>query len=297
MSVVLEIKNLTKTYGKFFAVNDLSLTIEKGNVFGILGPNGSGKTTTLGMVLDVLNPSAGSFSWFGQPQSHNARKRIGSILEHPIFYPELSGYKNLEISAMIKEVDSSRIDEVLERVDLFERKDSPFNTYSLGMKQRLALAAALLSDPEVLVLDEPTNGLDPEGIKQMRELIISIAKEGKTIIISSHILDEIQKMCSHFCILKNGKLLMQGSISEIVGSKNQFLINSENQEILKEKISLHPGFKTIEEYEGKLKVTFIEKINGSDLNKYLFDHGIFISELNEIKTNLEDEFLEIIKNY
>ncbi|MGB1040300.1 MAG: ABC transporter ATP-binding protein [Flavobacteriales bacterium] len=296
MSVVLEIKNLTKTYGKFFAVNDLSLTIEKGNVFGILGPNGSGKTTTLGMVLDVLNPSAGSFSWFGQPQSHNARKRIGSILEHPIFYPELSGYKNLEISAMIKEVDSSRIDEVLERVDLFERKDSPFNTYSLGMKQRLALAAALLSDPEVLVLDEPTNGLDPEGIKQMRELIISIAKEGKTIIISSHILDEIQKMCTHFCILKRGKLLMQGNISEIIGSKNQYSINSEDNEALRNIISQHPKFKTLEKFEGKLKISFTEFVKGSELNKFIFEKGIVLSELNELQSSLEDEFLEIVKN-
>ena len=296
MSVVLEIKNLTKRYGKFFAVNDLSLTIEKGNVFGILGPNGSGKTTTLGMVLDVLNPSAGSFSWFGQPQSHNARKRIGSILEHPIFYPELSGYKNLEISAMIKEVDSSRIDEVLERVDLFERKDSPFNTYSLGMKQRLALAAALLSDPEVLVLDEPTNGLDPEGIKQMRELIISIAKEGKTIIISSHILDEIQKMCTHFCILKRGRLLMQGNISEIIGSKNQYSINSEDNETLKNIISQHPKFKSLEKFEDKLKISFTEFVKGSELNKFIFEKGIVLSELNELKSSLEDEFLEIVKN-
>lgn len=296
MSVVLEIKNLTKRYGKFFAVNDLSLTIEKGNVFGILGPNGSGKTTTLGMVLDVLNPSAGSFSWFGQPQSHNARKRIGSILEHPIFYPELSGYKNLEISAMIKEVDSSRIDEVLERVDLFERKDSPFNTYSLGMKQRLALAAALLSDPEVLVLDEPTNGLDPEGIKQMRELIISIAKEGKTIIISSHILDEIQKMCTHFCILKRGRLLMQGNISEIIGSKNQYSINSGDNETLKNIISQHPKFKSLEKFEDKLKISFTEFVKGSELNKFIFEKGIVLSELNELKSSLEDEFLEIVKN-
>ena len=219
MSVVLEINNLTKRYGNFTAVNDLSLTISNGNVFGILGPNGSGKTTTLGMILDVLNVSSGSYSWFGEEQGANHRKRIGAILEHPIFYPELSGLKNLEITALIKEVDASRIESVLKRVDLWERKDSPFNTYSLGMKQRLSLAAALLSDPEVLVLDEPTNGLDPEGIRQMRELILSIASEGKTIIISSHILDEIQKMCTHFGILRKGRLLMQGAIEDILTSK------------------------------------------------------------------------------
>ncbi|MEN8928606.1 MAG: ABC transporter ATP-binding protein [Flavobacteriales bacterium] len=296
MSTVLEIKNLTKKFGKFIAVNDLSLTIEKGTVFGILGPNGSGKTTTLGMVLDVLNPSSGSYSWYGDSQETNNRKKIGSILEHPIFYPELSGYKNLEITSLIKGVDKARIDEVLTRVDLDRRKNSAFSSYSLGMKQRLALAAALLSDPEVLVLDEPTNGLDPEGIRQMRNLIISIAKEGKTIIISSHILDEIQKMCTHFAILKHGKLLKQGAIGDILSSKNQFMISASNNEELKTKIALHPSFANLEESEDKLKITFNGKIKGSEINQFLFKHDMVLSELNELKTSLEDEFLEIVKN-
>ena len=295
MSVVLEIKNLTKNFGSFKAVNNLSLTVEKGNVFGILGPNGSGKTTTLGMVLDVLNPSEGSYSWYGDSQRTNNRKKIGSILEHPIFYPELSGYKNLEISSLIKGIDESRIEEVLTRVDLIKRKDSPFSSYSLGMKQRLALAAALLSNPEVLVLDEPTNGLDPEGIRQMRELIISIAKEGKTIIISSHILDEIQKMCSHYAILKHGKLLKQGAIEDILSSKNQFLLDSNNNEELKSKINEHPSFSSIEESEGKLKITFNDLMKGSEINQFMFTQGIVLNELTELKTSLEDEFLEIIK--
>ena len=295
MSVVLEIKNLTKNFGSFKAVNNLSLTVEKGNVFGILGPNGSGKTTTLGMVLDVLNPSEGSYSWYGDSQGTNNRKKIGSILEHPIFYPELSGYKNLEITSLIKGVDKSRIEEVLTRVDLIQRKYSPFSSYSLGMKQRLALAAALLSNPEVLVLDEPTNGLDPEGIRQMRELIISIAKEGKTIIISSHILDEIQKMCSHYAILKHGKLLKQGAIGDILSSKNQFLLDSNNNEELKSKINQHPSFSTLEDNEGKLKITFNDKVKGSDINEFMHSQGILLSELTELKTSLEDEFLEIIK--
>ena len=295
MSVVLEIKNLTKNFGSFKAVNNLSLTVEKGNVFGILGTNGSGKTTTLGMVLDVLNPSEGSYSWYGDSKRTKNRKKIGSILEHPIFYPELSGYKNLEISSLIKGIDESRIEEVLTRVDLIKRKDSPFSSYSLGMKQRLALAAALLSNPEVLVLDEPTNGLDPEGIRQMRELIISIAKEGKTIIISSHILDEIQKMCTHYAILKDGKLLKQGAIGDILSSKNQFLLDSNSNEELKSKINQHPSFSTIEESEGKLKITFNNKVKGSDINEFMHSQGILLSELTELKTSLEDEFLEIIK--
>lgn len=296
MSTVLEIKNLTKAYGSFLAVDNLSLTVNKGNVFGILGPNGSGKTTTLGMVLDVLNTTSGSYSWFGETQAKNHRKKIGAILEHPIFYPELTGYKNLEITALIKEVPLERIDMVLKRVELFERKNSAFSTYSLGMKQRLSLAAALLSDPEVLVLDEPTNGLDPEGIRQMRELILSIAAEGKTIIISSHILDEIQKMCSHFGILKNGKLLMQGAIGELLTSKNEFSLYSQDINQLKLGIENHPKLEKVEMKEGKLHATFKDTIRGSELNQFLFDKGIVVSELVEVKSSLEDEFLEIVKN-
>ncbi|MEN8786420.1 MAG: ATP-binding cassette domain-containing protein [Flavobacteriales bacterium] len=296
MSTVLEIKNLTKAYGKFLAVDNLSLTVKKGNVFGILGPNGSGKTTTLGMVLDVLNTSSGTYSWFGEEQASNYRKKIGAILEHPIFYPELTGYKNLEVTALIKEVSLERIDEVLKKVELFERKDSAFNTYSLGMKQRLSLAAALLSDPEVLVLDEPTNGLDPEGIRQMRELILSIAAEGKTIIISSHILDEIQKMCTHFGILKNGKLLMQGAIGDLLTSKNEFSLNSQDVEQLKSCLKTHPRLSKVENKEGKLFATFNYTIKGSELNQFLFEKGIVVSELVEVKSSLEDEFLEIVKN-
>lgn len=296
MSTVLEIKNLTKAYGKFLAVDNLSLTVNKGNVFGILGPNGSGKTTTLGMVLDVLNTTSGTYSWFGEEQASNYRKKIGAILEHPIFYPELTGYKNLEVTALIKEVSLERINEVLKRVELFERKDSAFNTYSLGMKQRLSLAAALLSDPEVLVLDEPTNGLDPEGIRQMRELILSIAAEGKTIIISSHILDEIQKMCTHFGILKNGKLLMQGAIGDLLTSKNEFSLNSQDVEQLKSCLKTHPRLSKVENKEGKLFATFNDTIKGSELNQFLFEKGIVVSELVEVKSSLEDEFLEIVKN-
>ena len=296
MSTVLEIKNLTKAYGKFLAVDNLSLTVKKGIVFGILGPNGSGKTTTLGMVLDVLNTTSGTYSWFGEEQASNYRKKIGAILELPIFYPELTGYKNLEVTALIKEVSLERIDEVLKRVELFERKDSAFNTYSLGMKQRLSLAAALLSNPEVLVLDEPTNGLDPEGIKQMRELILSIAAEGKTIIISSHILDEIQKMCTHFGILKNGKLLMQGAIGDLLTSKNEFSLNSQDVEQLKSCLKTHPRFSKVENKEGKLFATFNDTIKGSELNQFLFEKGIVVSELVEVKSSLEDEFLEIVKN-
>lgn len=291
--VIIQIDGLTKRYGSFTAVDNLSLTVKRGNVFGILGPNGSGKTTTLGMILGVINKTDGGYNWFGKEEDSNQRKRIGSILEHPIFYPDLSGFKNLQISAMIKKVPDDRIDIVLKRVGLWKRKDSPFRTYSLGMKQRLALASALLANPEVLVLDEPTNGLDPQGINQMRELIMSIANEGKTIIISSHILDEIQKMCTHFCILKQGKLLKQGSINEILVSKNSFTIQASSSSI-NEVLSKHPSFKELKQTPDGVHVSFKNKIAGDELNKYCFENEVVLSSLLEHKTSLEEEFLQII---
>ncbi|MBC7474435.1 MAG: ATP-binding cassette domain-containing protein, partial [Candidatus Sericytochromatia bacterium] len=197
---ILEINNLSKNYGKLKAVNSLSLTVQKGNIYGLLGPNGSGKTTTLGIVLGVINSSSGDFRWFNSDEKTKSRKKIGAILETPNFYTYLSAYKNLQIVADIKGVDYQRIDTVLKTVNLFERKKDNFAGYSLGMKQRLALASALLSDPDVLVLDEPTNGLDPQGIADIREIIQKTAREGKTIIIASHILDEIEKVCTHVAV-------------------------------------------------------------------------------------------------
>jgi ABC-type multidrug transport system, ATPase component len=198
LETVLSIRKLTKNFGKLCAVNQLDLEVQKGQVFGMLGPNGSGKTTTLGMLMGVVNPSAGDFSWFGQPATNLTRKKVGAVLEHPIFYPYLSGQKNLELNAMIKGADPNNIPKVLELVELAGRKDDKYKTYSLGMKQRLAIASALVSDPIVLILDEPTNGLDPMGIAEIREIIKRIASDGKTIILASHLLDEVQKVCSHF---------------------------------------------------------------------------------------------------
>ena len=171
METVLSIQKLTKNFGKLCAVNQLDLEVKRGQVFGMLGPNGSGKTTTLGMLMGVVNPTSGSFSWFGQPATHETRKKIGAVLEHPIFYPYLSGQKNLELNALIKGADPANIPKVLETVELTDRKDDKYRTYSLGMKQRLAIASALVSDPIILILDEPTNGLDPMGIAEIREII------------------------------------------------------------------------------------------------------------------------------
>ena len=202
METVLSTQQLTKNFGRLCAVNHLDLEVNRGEVFGMLGPNGSGKTTTLGMLMGVVNPTAGNFSWFGHPPTHHIRKKIGAVLEHPIFYPYLSGQKNLELMALIKEAPVTNIPKVLELVELSDRKGDKYKTYSLGMKQRLAIASALLNDPIVLILDEPTNGLDPMGIAEIREIIKRIASDGKTIILASHMLDEVQKVCSHFAILR-----------------------------------------------------------------------------------------------
>lgn len=296
MSQVLKIKNLTKKYGNFVAVNNLSLTINSGEIFGILGPNGSGKTTTMGMLLGVINQTSGSFAWFDKPDFENCRKEIGSILEHPIFYPDLSAYANLEISAMIKGCDKSRIDVVLKRVGLFSRKDSKFKTYSLGMKQRLALAGALLADPEILVLDEPTNGLDPQGINQMRELILSIAQEGKTIIISSHLLDEIQKMCTHVAILKKGQLIKTGSIDEILSGKKQFEVKANVEDDKFENTLSSIEFVESVKKNGDFYLAICnEGITTEELNKALFEKEIVVSHLAQHKASLEQEFLNIVQ--
>ncbi|MEM9328340.1 MAG: ATP-binding cassette domain-containing protein, partial [Bacteroidota bacterium] len=204
MTTTLEIEGLSKRFGRIQAVNQLNLTVKPGQVFGILGPNGSGKTTTLGMILDVVAPTAGAYRWFDGKDPVESRRLIGAILETPCFYSYLTAVQNLRIVAHIKKKGKDRIDQVLHQVNLYDRKDDKFKTYSLGMKQRLSIAAALIADPPVLILDEPTNGLDPEGIAEVRSLISSIASEGKTIIMASHLLDEVQKVCSHFCVLRKG---------------------------------------------------------------------------------------------
>lgn len=224
---VLSVQHLFKRYGNIRALNDVSFDVPQGSVFGILGPNGSGKTTTLGIVSNVLKPTDGTYQFFGQSPEASQRKRIGTLLETPNFYHYLSGARNLHISAAIKGRGLDDIAQVLQRVNLFERKDSAFSTYSLGMKQRLAIASALLGSPEVLIFDEPTNGLDPVGITEIRELIKSLSKEGKTIIIASHILDEIEKVCTHMLVLKKGSLVVSGKVSEIMAQGDIVQVGAE----------------------------------------------------------------------
>lgn len=295
METVLSIQKLTKNFGKLCAVNQLDLEVKRGQVFGMLGPNGSGKTTTLGMLTGVVNPTSGSFSWFGEPATHHTRKKIGAVLEHPIFYPYLSGQKNLELNAMIKGANPTNIAKVLETVELTARKDDKYRTYSLGMKQRLAIASALVSDPIILILDEPTNGLDPMGIAEIREIIKKIAADGKTIILASHLLDEVQKVCTHFAVLKRGTLMHTGPVDE-VGKGEELVEVQAYHDDLGVLLQEFMGSANIKKEDGIFQVMMKDGFHSKDLNRFLFDKGIVASHLATRKKSLEKQFLEILSD-
>ena len=292
---VLRIDGLSKNYGRIRAVDKLSLEVGRGDIFGILGPNGSGKTTTLGIVLSVINSSGGSFSWFGKTPSKEDRKSIGAILEVPIFYPYLSGERNLKIIADIKGCDYSGIPQLLEIVDLTARKKSKFRTYSLGMKQRLAIAAALIGDPDVLILDEPTNGLDPKGIAEIRELILKIASRGITIILASHLLDEVQKICTDVVVLDKGKNIFTGKVSEIINVTTVVEVKADDMEQLESKLKQNENIFSVEKENNLLLVKLIEGFGSRDLNRYLFSEGVILTHLSTRKKSLENYFLELME--
>lgn len=297
MQQILTLSNLTKKFGPITAVDDLSITIEKGNVYGILGPNGSGKSTTLGIVLNVVNRTAGNFHWFdGSGTTHDALKKVGAIIERPNFYPYMTAAQNLNLVCKIKGVTTEKVDEKLELVGLLERKDYKFRTFSLGMKQRLAIASALLNDPEILILDEPTNGLDPEGIHQIREIIKKIAADGTTILLASHILDEVEKVCSHVVILRKGKSLYSGSVENMNASHGFFTLKCKDMDRLKASLEDHEMIGEIRS-EGNQLVAYLKvPLDGSELNRYLLEKGIYLSYLVHRKESLEEQFLEITKN-
>lgn len=295
--IVLQVDNLSKKYKKVDAVKGVSFDIKKGNVYGLLGPNGSGKTTTLAMLMGILHPTQGSFSWFGNGQEDRNRLRIGCLLETPNFYPYLNAYDNLRVTATIKKMQNpkARIEEVLEYVDLKERGKRTFRTYSLGMKQRLAVAAALLSDPEVLVLDEPTNGLDPEGIAEMRELILKIGSEGKTIILASHILDEVQKICSHVVMLKQGEMVYNGSMTDLLLQRKSYQLMADDREKLISVLGGLSQVKILTNEPDSLMVELDEHLTGADLNRLIAEKGVYLSELHAYQKSLETIFLERMK--
>ncbi len=295
MSEILRITGLTKKYGTLFAINDLSLNIEKGNVFGILGPNGSGKTTTLSIVTGIIHPTRGSFQWFGENPRPSSYQRIGSLIETPHFYPYLSLYQNLQLVSKIKGIPLKEINHVLGITNLLARKHSPFITLSLGMKQRLGIAAAMLGSPEVLVLDEPTNGLDPEGFAEVRELILQEASAGKTIILASHILDEVEKVCSHVAILKKGKILTSGKVHELLLKDDLVRITTIKSDELYEALIRGGWTKTIEKEKNEIRLTLSSDKSPGDLNEFAFKNGFVLDKIEVLKQSLESQFLEIIK--
>lgn len=293
MEQILVTQQLSKHYGAIRAVNGLDLEIQKGNVYGILGPNGSGKTTTLGMVLGITHPSSGIFQWFGENPVPKHRQKIGALLEQPNFYPYLTAYQNLKIVCEIKEVSYTRIDEVLDFVELKARKNSRFKGFSTGMKQRLALASALLNDPEVLILDEPTNGLDPQGIAEVRKLIQNLSDGQRTIILASHLLDEVEKVCTHVAVLKNGQLLKSGLVNELIRSGKTVELDADDREMLLRVLQQLPGVKSVKQENAKVSATLEENISTAELNKALLEQGVAVSHLTVSGQSLEEQFLAL----
>ncbi|WP_417887199.1 ABC transporter ATP-binding protein [Zunongwangia sp.] len=294
METILTINHLTKQYGSLTAVNDLSFTIEKGYVYGILGPNGSGKSTTLGMILNVVNKTSGSFEWFdGTESTHEALKKVGAIIEHPNFYPYMTAAQNLQLVCKIKGVPKEKVEEKLAIVNLLDRKDTKFKAFSLGMKQRLAIASALLNDPEILILDEPTNGLDPQGIHQIRDIIQNIATSGTTILLASHLLDEVEKVCSHVVIIRNGKKLYSGPTDAINANHGFFELEAENNDLLIKLLEEHPSIGKITQKKGYVVAIIDSPLEASSINRYFFEKGLSLNYLNKRKESLEEQFLQL----
>jgi len=295
--LVLEVSNLQKHFGKVHALKNVSLKIPKGSVFGILGPNGSGKTTMLGIVTDMQKADSGTYSWFEKGTENNLRKRVGALIETPNFYPYLNAYDNLKITQLISgRGNEEEIKTVLKRLDLLDKGHIKFGNFSLGMKQRLAVAASILGNPDVLILDEPTNGLDPEGIAFMRKILMELADEGKTIILASHLLEEVQKVCTHVAILQFGDMLAQGKVEELLGTSYKIVLEAENIQSIQSAIrSKFPAITNIDSSKNKLELSLTEKVLPQDLNAFCFENRIILSRLELVGTKLEDKFLEITR--
>ncbi len=294
MTPVLSINEIVKFYGPIKALNKVSFDVPEGCVFGILGPNGSGKTTLLGIVMDVIKPTSGSFQFFGKKASAALRRKIGTLLETPNFYHYLSGENNLRIAAEIKGTDLREIPEVLKKVNLYERRNSKFSTYSLGMKQRLAIASCLLGSPKVLVFDEPTNGLDPVGIAETRNLIKLLAQEGKTIIMASHLLDEVEKVCTHVAILKQGSLLTSGRVEEVLINEDIVEVAASDMVMLEKVLLKMAGYHHLQNTGSYIQIFYPNGAERPELiNEFCFKEGVVLNLLHVKKKSLETKFFEL----
>jgi ABC-2 type transport system ATP-binding protein len=298
LETILSLKNLDKKYGKVHAVNNLSFDIQRGNVYGILGPNGSGKSTTLGIILNVVNRTSGEFSWFnGKLSTHESLKKVGAIIERPNFYPYMTANQNLALICKIKGISTEKINEKLTTVNLFDRRDSKFSTFSLGMKQRLAIASALLNDPEILILDEPTNGLDPQGIHEIRQIIQNIAANGTTILLASHLLDEVEKVCSHVVVIRNGVKLYSGRVDEMTASNGLFELKvASDEDKLLSILEEHSAIGKVHKDHETFIATLNSAISAAEINEFLFKKGVILSHLVKRKPSLEQQFLDLTSN-
>jgi ABC-type multidrug transport system ATPase subunit len=291
---ILTVESISKNYGNIKALKGVSFSVPSGCVFGILGPNGSGKTTLLGIIMNVLKASGGSYMLFDEVATDAHRKKIGTLLETPNFYHYLSAIQNLKISCAIKGIGEEDIETVLQTVDLWKRKDSPFSTYSLGMKQRLAIGAALLGNPDVLVFDEPTNGLDPVGIAEIRSLIKELSGKGKTIIMASHLLDEVEKVCTHVAILKQGDLLASGKVKDVFQENDIVQLAAANNAELKMVLVKSNDYLRLDELNNMIELSYNSgTADLSAINKFCFDNGVVLSHLQLKKSNFESKFLEL----
>jgi ABC-2 type transport system ATP-binding protein len=297
LETILTIRELHKKFGSIHAVNNLSFTLKKGNVYGILGPNGSGKSTTLGIILNVVNKTSGSFQWFdGSISTHEALKKIGAIIERPNFYPYMTAYENLALVCKIKNIPNDKIDLRLKDVNLYERKNSKFSTFSLGMKQRLAIASALLNEPEILILDEPTNGLDPQGIHEIRSIIQEISKKGTTILLASHLLDEVEKVCDHVIVLQKGKMIFMGRVDELGISPEEILLKADkSHEEIEKCLRRLDGVTEIRQENGHTVIQVSKELHSVEVNAFLMQNGIRLSHLEMRKPSLEENFLDLTR--
>jgi ABC-2 type transport system ATP-binding protein len=294
--VVLRTEGLKKEYGRVTAVQDVSITVRQGDVFGFLGPNGSGKTTTVAMILSLIAPTAGNIELFGQTTKdgrYNALQKVGSIIESPAFYPFLSGRDNLRVVARLRDVPQARVGEVLDQVYLADRADRKYNAYSLGMKQRLAIGAALLNNPELLMLDEPTNGLDPEGMVEVRNLILHLAAEGKTIFLCSHLLAEVQQVCTRVSFINRGVIVKQGTTEDLLRSGNSHYLEVDDTPRAMDLMRQMP-FITDVRAEGRGVQFAGEGDCAADVAAALIGAGLRLSRLQPIETSLESIYLELV---
>ena len=294
---VIQTTDLTKRYRKVLAVDGISFSVERGQVFGFLGPNGSGKTTTIGMLLGIITPTRGGFRLFGESGRglHRVRRRMGATLEQPNFYPYLSGWDNLRIVANVKGAGKGQITEALEVVGLWDRRKSKFKTFSLGMKQRLAMAATMLGDPELIILDEPANGLDPEGMREIRQIIGSLAERGKTIFLSSHLLWEVERTCTHVAIINRGRVVQQASVAEITSGTTYAELRAHDADRLEAMVAEYPATRSTRR-DGDTVIVELDADDLAPLNRFSSERGVSLSHLALRPRSLEDAFMEVTGN-